>query len=76
MAQQLRFFSDKETFTFDHVCNCQNDQGLAEVKGVCKTKYPQQVRVLGVFGSDGQKMHLYFFPQGDEVVAKAYYIIL
>jgi inhibitor of nuclear factor kappa-B kinase subunit alpha len=76
----VKIFSDKKIFTVDQVTNRRNDRFIAEtpdeVKGVYRTKHPAQVMVLGVLGSDGQKMPPYFFKAGEKIGTEAYYKVL
>ena len=79
-GSRIKIFSDKKIFTVDQVFNRRNDRYLAEstdqVKGVFRTKHPQQVMVLGVIGSDGQKMPPYFFNAGEKIGTDTYYKVL
>lgn len=76
----VKIFSDKKIFTVDQVYNRRNDRWLAEsksdVKGVFRTKHPTQVMVLGILGSDGQRMPPYFFGPNEKINTECYYKVL
>jgi len=76
----VKIFSDEKIFTVDQVYNRRNDRWIAEttqeVKGVFRTKHPAQVMVLGVLGSDGNKMPPYFFKPNQKIGADVYYKVL
>ncbi len=59
-SNTVKIFSDKKIFTVNQVYDHHNDRWLAEtteeVKGVFRMKYPVQVMVLGILGSDRKKM--------------------
>ena len=76
----VKIFSDKKNFSVDQARNRQNDRAVVK-KGtpappINKTKHPAHLMVLGVVGSDGQKMPLYFFEVGLRVGAKEYIKVL
>ena len=76
----VKIYSDKKIFTVDQVYNRRNDRWLAEskeeVKGVFRTKHPQQIMVLGVVASDGRKMPPYMFKPKEKIDQHVYYKVL
>ncbi len=77
---KVKIFSDKKIFVIDQCHNHHNDCWIAldrdDVKGICKTKHPQQVMVLGILASDGMRMDPIFFARDEKCNAKVYYHIL
>ncbi len=77
---KVKIFSDKKIFAIDQCHNRRKDHWIAldqdDVKGICKTKHPQQVMVLGILASDGKRMNPIFFAKDEKCNAKVYYCIL
>ena len=75
LPSTVKIFSEKKNFTVDQARNRQNDRAVVKrgtpVPPICHTKHPAHLMVLGIVGSDGQKMPLYFFEEGLRVGAKA-----
>ena len=67
-------------FTVDAAYNRRNDRMIvpkgATVEPVMRTKHPQGIMMLGVVGSDGQKMPPYFFRCGLKVNTTVYMHVL
>ncbi|QQP40382.1 Uncharacterized protein FKW44_014400 [Caligus rogercresseyi] len=62
-------------FTVDQAFNRRNDRVVVpkdeEAPPVMTTKHPAGVMVLGVVGSDGQKMPPHFFPCGLKITRRS-----
>ncbi len=75
----MRIFSDKEIFTVNQNHNCLNDRWIAidrsDIKGIYKTKHPQQVMVLGIIASNGKRMPP-IFNSTERLNKEKYYSIL
>jgi len=79
-ASTVKIFTDKKIFTVDQFHNRRNDRWIAidkdDVQGICTTKHPQQVMVLGVLSSDGKRMPPIFFAKDEKCNAEVYYKLL
>ena len=68
-------FSDKKLFVVDGCpyakTHCVVPEGT-EALPILRTKHPASVMMLGVVGSDGQKMPPYFFEKGLKINTKVY----
>lgn len=81
-GNRIVIFSDEKTFTVDPVVNKQNDRvvsygkDVSEVRNTSTTKRPASVMMLGVVGSNGEKMPPVWFPTGYRLTAADYKDIL
>ncbi len=76
----VKIFSDKKIFTVNQFHNRRNDHWLAldqdDVEGICTSKQPQQVMVLGIITSEGKRMLPIFFNKNEKCTAGVYYKLL
>ena len=72
----VRVFSDKKNFTVDTAYNPRTCRMVVskevEATPVMRHKHPASVMMLGVVGSDGQKMPPYFFKSGLKINTEVY----
>ena len=71
----VKVFSDKMLFKVDAFTYAQTHclvPAEAEPIPILRTKHPQSVMMLGVVGSDGQKMPPYFFKVGLKITGEVY----
>ena len=75
----VKVFSDKKLFNVDVCAYAQTHCVVpadAEPVPITRTKHPQSVMMLGVVGSDGQKMPPYFFKEGLKINGEVYRWVL
>ena len=71
----VKVFSDKKLFNVDVCAYAQTHCVVppeVEAIPIARTKHPQSVMMLGVVGSDGQRMPPYFFKVGLKITGEVY----